>query len=1045
MTTLFYRLPRLSILTIIVILISGFFAILTLGRQEDPTLVERYGYVLTTLPGADAERVEATITEPLERRLMELPEVAEINSASRANVSQISIDIAEDLTPAEVDNAWTLIRQQVSLAESELPEGTSTPFVRRVYVGASTMVVALAWEGEGEPPLAVMARMASKLEDGFRNLNATDETELFGMPREEVRVVADPEALAAAGLSLSDAARIISAADAKVPAGQMRGTTSDLGLEISGEFDGIARIRSVPLLQQSNGQALRVGDVADVVKGIEDPVTRLAYSDGDRAVMVAAYIQSNQRVDKWAASARVMVAEFAENAPEDIAIRTIFDQSIYTEARLNGLAKNLLFSALIVFCVLFFVMGWRAAIVVGLALPLTVCLVLTWFKLFNYPMHQMSVTGLVIALGLLIDNAIVVVDEYEQERFGGRSVTEAIDHSLKKLFGPLAASTLTTALAFAPIAMLPGGAGEFIGMIGVSVMLSVIFSFIVAMTIIPALAGWLDRPKRIGERSLFWRDGFKFSWLTDGYRWSVGFVLRFPVVGLAIGLVPVMAGFMLAGTLPSQFFPPTERDQFQLEISLPSQATIGEAIEVTERATKLLEDKYPQITGIHFTVGEPGPRVYYNSFNNTQGVAGFASGFVQLESDETSRLIVGDVQATLRRAFPEAQILATPFEQGPPTPAPIAFFLRGDSLSVLNEYGNEARKILAQTPGVTFTKARLETGAPVVTLQADETATALSGQRLAGVANDIRAELEGVPAGSILEGIEDVPVRVIAPADRRSSLMDLRSKTIGNGRQGAGTPLSTLGELTLNPQTAVIIRLDGRRVNEIYGFIEPYALPGEIAIDFKQRMADANFELPRGYDMIESGNASNQAEAQTNLVSLAVPLVLIMFGAVALVFNSFRMAILVMSTGAMAMGLAFGGVWMFNLPMGFNAILGALGLLGIAINGTIVVLALLTADERALNDDILVQREIVVAATRHIVATTLTTMGGFVPIILQGDIFWMPLATAIAGGVAGSALVALYFAPAVFRIMTMKPFKRIFRLLTGKGWEHPNRLQFPAE
>lgn len=1043
MFSLFYRLPRLTALTIIVALISGFFAILTLGRQEDPTLVERFGFVLTTLPGADASRIEATITEPIERRLLELPEVEEINSSSRANVSQISINIAEDLSEAEVDNAWTLIRQQVSLAEGDLPAGVSKPFVRRVFVGAATMTVAVKWEGEGDPELAVMARMSEILEDRFRAINATDETDTMGLPEEEVRVIADPEALAAAGLSLNDAARLISAADAKAPAGSMRGPNSDLGLEISGEFDGISRIRSIPLLQRPDGSALRVGDVAQVVKGIEDPPTKLAFSNGKRAVFVTGYIQSNQRVDVWAASARAMVAEFSKASPEDIGVEIIFDQSKYTESRLNGLAQNLVYSALIVFAVLFFVMGWRAAIVVGLALPLTVALVLTLFKFFNYPLHQMSVTGLVISLGLLIDNAIVVVDEYEQERAGGLTVIQAIEHALGKLFGPLFASTLTTALAFAPIAFQPGPTGEFIGMIGMSVMFSVIMSFIVAMTVIPAIAGWLDDPNRLQRKKRFWRDGIKIDTITDGYRWSVERVLRNPVLGLLIGIVPVMTGFYLAGQLPTQFFPPTERDQFQLEISLNQQATIYEAIEASDRATKLLRDQYPQITGVHFVVGEPGPRVYYNSFNNTEGVAGFASGFVQLESNETARALVSDVSETLRREFPSAQIIATPFEQGPPTPAPIAFYLRGDNLAILNQYGNEARRILAQTPGVTFTQAQLQMGAPVMTIRADEVATAMSGERLASLASDIRAELEGVPAGSILEGIEEVPVRVIAPAERRSLLSDLRSKTIGNGRPGTGTPISALGEVTLDPQTASIIRLDGRRVNEIYAFVEPYALPDPILAEFKQGLIDANFELPPGYDLIEGGTASEQSEAMANLASLAVPLMLVMLGAVTLVFNSFRLAFLVMTVGFMSMGLAFAGVWMFNLPLGFNAILGALGLLGISINGTIVVLALLTGNEAARNDDVIVQREIVVAATRHIVATTLTTMGGFIPIILQGDVFWMPLATAIAGGVAGSALLALYFTPAVYRIMTMKPMKRIYRMLTGKGWEHPNRV--PAE
>ncbi|MEM8617379.1 MAG: efflux RND transporter permease subunit, partial [Pseudomonadota bacterium] len=496
-------------------------------------------------------------------------------------------------------------------------------------------------------------------------------------------------------------------------------------------------------------------------------------------------------------------------------------------------------------------------------------------------------------------------------------------------------------------------------------------------------------------------------------------------------------GFYLAGQLPSQFFPQTERDQFQLDITLNPQATIYEARDTAQQVSNFLIDQYPDIEGIHFVVGEPGPRVYYNSFNNTEGLPGFANGFVQLGSDETTRVLVSDIQATLRQEFPQAQILATPFEQGPPSPAPIAFFIRGENLATLNELGNEARAVLANTPGVTYTVARLKTGAPIVTLEADETATAMSGLRLTGLAGDIRAELEGVPAGSILEGIEELPVRVIAPEERRSEIADLRSKTIGNARPGLGTPISALGDLTLAPQTAEIIRSNGRRVNEIFAYVEPYALPDPINAAFKQKLEDAGFELPPGYDWIEGGTASNQSEAMASLAALTVPLVLVMLGAVALVFNSFRMAFLVMGVGFMSMGLAFAGVWMFNLPLGFNAILGGLGLLGISINGTIVVLALLNGNEAARNDDIIAQREVVVAATRHIVATILTTMGGFVPIILQGDVFWMPLATGIAGGVAGSAILALYFTPSVYRIMTMKPLRRLVRMLGGGGWQQP--------
>ncbi|MEL6753496.1 MAG: efflux RND transporter permease subunit, partial [Pseudomonadota bacterium] len=222
MRTLFYRLPRLTVLLLLVALAGGLGALMTLDRQEDPTLIERYGFVLTTLPGADAERMEALITEPLEKSLRELPELAEIDSVSRAGVSQIGINIREDLSASEVEDAWTLIRNQVEAARPQFPAGTSAPFVRRQYIGASTMLVGVTWEGSGEPELAVMARMANDLGDKFRNLGGTEEVQFYGLPQEQITVVMDPDALAAAGLDTVQAAQLIAQGDAKTPAGELR-------------------------------------------------------------------------------------------------------------------------------------------------------------------------------------------------------------------------------------------------------------------------------------------------------------------------------------------------------------------------------------------------------------------------------------------------------------------------------------------------------------------------------------------------------------------------------------------------------------------------------------------------------------------------------------------------------------------------------------------------------------------------------------------------------------------------------------------------------
>ena len=1037
MFTIFFRLPRLTILIMLVILIGGVGAMFSLGRQEDPSLIERYGFVLTTLPGADAERMEALVTEPVEAALMELPEVDEVQSVSRPGVSQVSLQIREDLSEAEVDDAWTLIRQKVELAKTQFPSGTNAPDVHRQYVGAATLVVGLVWEGEGDPPLTVMRRMALNLQDRFQRLPGTELTDLYGVPAEEVRIVVDPEALSAAGLTVRQAASLIASADSKTPAGRLRSDGGNIGLEVGGEFDNISRIRSVPLLQRSDGTAVRVSDVAVVQKGFEDPPVRMALENGKRAIFVGAFISEDQRVDKWAETAHRVVRDFAVDAPPGLRIETIFDQSTYTNARLNGLAQNLLMSACIVFVVLFFTMGWRSALVVGSAIPLTVALVLILFKIFGNPLHQMSVTGLVISLGLLIDNAIVVVDDFDQMRARGASRLQSIDKSIRHLFAPLAASTLTTALAFAPIALLPGGAGEFIGMIGLSVVYSITASFVISMTVIPAMAGWFDRTRgwEKGEHKRprrWWRDGVSVDFISDGYRATVEAVLRFPPLGILLAVAPAILGFYLVGQLPSQFFPQTERDQFQIMMQLPPEASLSDTIVSTKHASDLIE-AMEGVKSVTWVLGEPSPRVYYNMINNTEGVEGFAAGWVQLDGNQRTHEIVARVQSEMRAEFPGARFLALPFEQGPPADAPIDFTILGDDFDILGRLGDEARTILAQTPGVTYTVASLELGAPTVSLKADESASALAGQRLTELASAMNAELEGVRAGSIVEGTEELPVIVIGPDNRRGTLTDLRAMTVGDG-----TPLSALGIMSLDPKTAVISRRDGQRMNQILAFLDPYTLPAPVFADFQARLAQSNFTLPPGYAIRIGGEAENSGEAIGNLAGVGIPLILVMAGAIMLVFNSFRMMLLILTTGFLSLGLAFFGVWLFNLPFGFNAIIGGLGLLGIAINGSIVVLSLLTASPAAMADDVIAQREIVMDATRHIVATTLTTMGGFIPILLTGDSFWMPLAAGISGGVAGSALLALYFTPAMFRIMTLKPVRKSLTYLFG-------RRRVPAE
>jgi multidrug efflux pump subunit AcrB len=1017
MATLFYRFPRLTGLMLFLIVAAGMASLATMGRQEDPTLVERFGRVVTVYPGADARRVEALVTEPIEEALLQLEEIDEIDSISRANISIISVALREDLSEDRVEQAWTKVRDQVASAEPGLPETVQASEVVRQYMGAATLIVALSWPEEAGAGYGALSRLARDLSDRLRNVQGTEEVEIFGAPQEEVRVILDTDAAAALGVGARDVAAVLAASDAKAPAGRIEGQGLDLTVEVRGSFDTLDRVRAVPLRGVSGDGLLRIGDIARVERGLQDPLETEAWIDGSRSILVAAYLEPELQVDSWDVRAQAAVQAFADATP-GAEVEIVFAQSDYVTKRLFGLAQNLFFSALIVFAVLFLMMGWRSALIVGSALPLTVLLCLFLINTYGEPLHQMSVTGLVVALGLLIDNAIVVVDDYRLLRARGYERLPAVDKAAKSLFGPLLASTLTTIFAFAPIALMPGVAGEFISMIGISVIFAVASSFILAFTVILALAAWFD-DGRAGEAGApFWRDGLRTPILARGYRKVLDAVTAQPMLGLALGILLPIAGIAAATTLPSQFFPQTERDMFQLRMTLPPASSLEATRNRTAEATAMLmaEDGVEQVGWV---LGESPPRVYYNMVGGQSGRPNFAAGFVRTRDAETTRRVVSAFQSEAREAFPDTQFLALPFEQGPPTPAPIELELVGPELETLNRLADEIRGVLSSVPGVTYTEAQLLPGEPVVRLDADEASASLAGLRLSDLSARLSAEFSGALGGSVLEGVQELPVRVIAPEDRRNSVGRIApaplSLTPGSGL--GSTPVGSLGPVTLEPQISAIYRVDGERANSVRGFLLPFTLPAPVLAEFMERLDAAEIDLPPGYRLIVGGEAESQGEAMANLMSTAIPLLILMVGAVVLAFNSFRYAGIVFATGALSVGLAMFGVWLFGTPLGFNAIVGSMGLVGLSINGTIVVLSALKANEAARAGDRDAIRETVMDATRHILATTLTTIGGFAPLLIEGDAFWLPFAAAVAGGVGGSAILALIFAPSAFVLL----------------------------
>ncbi|NCF45237.1 MAG: AcrB/AcrD/AcrF family protein, partial [Proteobacteria bacterium] len=436
------------------------------------------------------------------------------------------------------------------------------------------------------------------------------------------------------------------------------------------------------------------------------------------------------------------------------------------------------------------------------------------------------------------------------------------------------------------------------------------------------------------------------------------------------------------------------------------------------RADEVLRS-YPNVTDTFWTIGEGAPRVYYNVVSLNERVPSFASGWVNTTSAVDTEKVLKTLQDDLSLALPEAEVLAIPFEQGPPTNAPIELRIIGPDLNVLAGEAQTLRALVSALPQVTYVRATLSTAEPTLAFAPRENAAAAGGISTGELAQNINALLSGQAAGTVVEGNRQIPVRVQLTDRYRNDMADLTTlPMLANNRDGI--PLQELGEWQLQPTASAIDRRQGERLSTVQALLQPFTLPDTVMQDIRIALEATGYQPPPGYRLSVGGVAEESAESMGNIVSVFVFFVLAMTAVVILSLNSFRQAGLIGLVAVLSFGLALLGLRIFGYPLGYRALIGALGMMGLAINGAIIVLSALKASPEASSGETEAVVSVVMDASRHIISTTLTTIGGFIPLIVNGGKFWPPLATAIAGGVAGSAVIALYLIPASYAAIQRK-------------------------
>ncbi len=1023
---IFYQNGYLLTLIILLLMVAGLSAIQNLPRLEDPRIDNRNVVILTPFPGASAQRVEALITDTLEESLKQLDEISDIKSTSKAGLSSISVELQPWITSANNEPVFSKIRDQIAQASKLLPTGAGTPLLDdKRGATAFTLIAALKPTSHDDTGLILLNRLAEELADRLRRLPGTELVRIYGGVNEEVHVNLDAEQLQQIELSFAEVSAAINQADTKKNAGSLETTQYTTRLQLGGDFSELSELRELPLRTNSNGAFLTLGDVADIKRGYTTPRQEIALIDGQEGIFVAARMRTSARVDVWTQQTNELITAFHSQYQANLAVDPIFQQSTYTKARLSDLSGNLLQGSLVVVLVVLFFMGTKAAFIVGLSLPLSAAFALFTLSFFNQQIHQMTIFGMILAVGLLIDNAIVITDVIRREiQIHQRGRIDAFIQGLRHLSAPLTASTLTTVLAFMPVFLLPGNIGDFIRPIAISVVMALIGSLAISLCVIaPLAARYL--PIRTEVNTRWWAQGWQWPTMSKETKKLILFFVVRPWLTVISVTVLSISGVLLSMTLSNIFFPDADRDQFQIYMWQPH----GNNINSTQRATQAVDAfirSQPDIKQVTWLVGGSTPSVYYNQIMSRDGTPHFANAVVTASSVKAAANLITPLQQQLSDEFPSLKFVVRRFSQGPPVSAPVAVEIYGPDLSILAELGQQVRLAMSKTAGITETLASVEYLDTELKLAINPQDAALIGLNYQMLNSQLFNALEGVTGGSLLQQTEELPVRVKldfkgADYEKKGNFEEMLALNFINQTHlgKTATPVYSVGDWQLESKISGITRTNGQRVNNVEAFTFADVTPIDAARELDAHLRQQGFTLPEGYRLITAGDAGEQKEAVGQLSTFLPVLAVLMFATLILTFNSLKFALLIFIVAGLSSGFGLFSLWLSGLPMGFNPLLGLAGLIGVAINGSIVVIASVNALPIAQRSDVNAIVAAAMSSSRHILSTTVTTVGGLIPLLLLSNgSFWPPLAVVLAGGVGFSILLSLAFTPAALRLLT---------------------------
>lgn len=1002
--------PRIFLLAMLFIIAGGLLSYDSLPRQENPQLAERWANITAVLPGATPQRVETQIADVLETQLREIDEIKIIDSTSLSGVVRVGLELKEIIGKGETDEVWAKVQETLSQSAALVPPGTNISFN---HSGPPTTVLfALQWRGDGDPQMVILSRLANQFKRKLANITNSKQALVYGDTKEEIFVGADLDLLTDAGMNIQSIAIAIDRYDSKRAIGNIVGQDAEFRIKAHDNISLINDLKKLPLKISDDYQAIRLEDVATVEKLPVDPPIEIVSYNGIPSVFVEVRGKFAQRTDLYSKAVLRVADIFKEGLPDEIGLEVIFNESDFVEEKFSFLMQSILLATFIVLFLSYLLLGPRSAVIVSAVVPLTILLVLIGCTILQVPLHQTSVTGIILSLGLLIDNSIIVVEDYRYRKSQKLVNREAIYASIKHLSLPLLAATVTTGLAFMPMAAGKGASPEFVGDMAITIILAVSSSLFLALTVVPVLLKTMEDSNFLNLNKSK-NIGFSHQGLRTRYRAFLAWALFKPSRALVLSLILPILGFVSFGFLDTDFFPNQGKSMFKVEVELDANASIYATNQrVTSIRDQVLLEDY--VTRDMWWVGRRLPRLLYNIIGGPSGEGSdnlatgvfFASSYSQMDSS------LANLAKRLEKDHADVRVRVSKFTNGPPVEFPVNIAIFGDDNQVLKSLGEELKSILAKSPQVSDVLADQSASVTGLEINLDEVNLAFSSKSSQEIIDQISASTRGIYAGSMLDGNKEVPIR-IKNKNREASEINQTAFLAINSAEGFDY-VESFSDISYTSEINQINRYQGTRNNAVKAAVYPGTLASTVLNDVADELKAFEDSLPVGYSIAQFGDAEERAESFGQLFSTFFLFLGLIVMTLVMILNSFRQASIILLVGTLCIGLGFLGMFVGFQNFGFIGLVGIVGLAGLAINDSIVVLSHLNEDAGAgagqVSKDTLI--ETTVRSTRHILTTSLTTMGGLLPLLF--DKFFETLAWAMCFGVMGSALLALLLIPAMF-------------------------------